>query len=136
MRNKTVRELFGWGFLLWLLGYVLGILLFAVVPVKLIGWVITPIGVTITLSVLFKKIYGNSVGYYALIGVVWTCIAVVCDYLFLVLAFKPDDGYYKLDVYLYYALTLLLPILVGSWKLRASSGHTPSSTPAEPPSGL
>ncbi|HEY1303237.1 MAG TPA: hypothetical protein VGF24_06790 [Vicinamibacterales bacterium] len=36
-------------------------------------------------------------------------------YLFIVKALKPADGYYKLDVYLYYALTFLIPVTVG-WK--------------------
>lgn len=44
-----------WGFALWFVGYMLGILLFAIVPATLIGWIIMPIGITITLWVLFKK---------------------------------------------------------------------------------
>jgi hypothetical protein len=32
-------------------------------------------------------------------------------------AIKPADGYYKLDVFIYYALTLLVPLAVGWWKL-------------------
>ena len=42
--------------------------------------------------------------------------------------FKPADGYYKPDVYLYYAITFVLPIVVGWWKLRArkpASGREP-----------
>jgi len=37
--------------------------------------------------------------------------------LFIVKAFKPADGYYKLDVYLYYALTFALPLIVG-WRKK------------------
>ena len=48
-------------------------------------------------------------------ALVWTFIAVVGDYLFIVKAFKPADGYYKLDVYLYYALTLAIPLFAG-WR--------------------
>jgi len=44
-------------------------------------------------------------------------IAVIFDYLFLVKMFKPTDGYYKLDVYLYYILTFLLPLIVG-WRKK------------------
>ena len=43
-------------------------------------------------------------------------IAVICDYFFLVKAFNPADGYYKLDVYLYYGLTFILPLAVGLGK--------------------
>jgi hypothetical protein len=33
----------------------------------------------------------------------------------------PADGYYKIDVYLYYAFTFLLPILVG-WRKSQKAG--------------
>ncbi len=115
MNRQLVKDAFGWGFLLWLIGYMLGILLFVAVPISLVGWIIMPIGTIITLWVLFKKIKSNSLHYYLLLGIVWTAIAVVFDYFFLVKAFKPADGYYKLDVYLYYLLTFLLPLMVG-WK--------------------
>lgn len=115
MNKQFYKDAFGWGFLLWLIGYGLGIMLFSVVPISMIGWIIMPIGTIITLWVLFKKIKADSLQYYALLGVVWVLLAVVFDYFFLVKAFKPADGYYKLDVYLYYTLTFLLPILVG-WR--------------------
>lgn len=51
----------------------------------------------------------------------WTVIAVLGDYLFIVKALKPADGYYKLDVYLYYALTLFIPFLAG-WRRRLRGG--------------
>ena len=113
MTKQFLKDALGWGFLLWLIGYALGFVLFALVPASLIGWVIMPIGIAVTLWVLFKKIKGASLKYYLAIALVWTIIAVVFDYIFLVKALKPADGYYKLDVYLYYALTLLLPIAVG-----------------------
>jgi len=112
MNKQFYRDAFGWGFVLWLIGYVLGLLLFAVVPASLIGWIITPIGIAITLWVLFKKVRKESFKNYLSLAFTWTFIAIVCDYLFLVAVFKPV-GYYKLDVYLYYFITLLLPILVG-----------------------
>ena len=115
MSRRFFIDAFGWGFALWLIGYVLGILLFAVVPPTMIGWVIMPIGIIIALWILLKKVKGDSFRYYALVAIVWVVIAVVCDYFFLVKLFKPADGYYKLDVYLYYAITFVLPLLVG-WR--------------------
>jgi len=53
---------------------------------------------------LIKKIKGDSFKYYLLLAISWTLIAIIFDYLFLVKVFKPADGYYKLDVYLYYLL--------------------------------
>lgn len=115
MTKQFYKDAFGWGFLLWLIGYGLGMVLFSIVPISMIGWVIMPIGTIITLWVLFKKIKAESFQYYALLALAWVLIAVVFDYFFLVKVFNPADGYYKLDVYLYYALTFLLPIVVG-WR--------------------
>ena len=109
------KEALGWGILLWLVGYVLGIVLFFIVPPLMIGWVIMPIGVLLTLWVLLKKFQQRTFNYYLLFAVAWTLIAIVFDYFFLVKLFKPADGYYKLDVYIYYLLTFTLPLIVG-WK--------------------
>jgi hypothetical protein len=107
-----------WGFVLWLIGYVLGIVFFAFVPANLLGWAIMPIGILVALWILLTRVKGDSLLYYVLLGVAWCVIAIVLDYFLLVQLFKPADGYYKLDVYLYYAITLVLPIIVGWWKLR------------------
>ena len=113
MRTRLLKDSLGWGFLLWLIGYVLGVGLFFALPPSMLGWVITPIALAMTLWVLLRRVNGESLAYYAVVALVWTGIAVVFDYLFIVKAFNPPDGYYKLDVYLYYALTFALPLIVG-----------------------
>ncbi|MCL5113563.1 MAG: hypothetical protein M1372_00135 [Patescibacteria group bacterium] len=118
MNRQLLKDTLGWGFLLWLIGYILGIVLFMVVPPMLLGWIIMPVGIVITLWVLLKKIKAGSLNYYLLLAVVWTLIAVVFDYFFLVKIFKPAGGYYKLDVYLYYILTFVLPLAVSWYKLN------------------
>ncbi|MGA3160658.1 MAG: hypothetical protein ABSC77_05530 [Terracidiphilus sp.] len=121
MNKQFLKDALGWGSVLWLIGYVLGILLFAFVPVSLIGWIITPIGVVITIWVAFKKVKGDTLRYYYLLAFVWLMIAVLGDYLFIVKAFKPADGYYKLDVYLYYVLTVAIPVVAG-WRRTLRHG--------------
>ena len=117
--NKLIfKDVFGWGIGLWLIGYILGFVFFAFVPISLIGWYIMPIAILITFWVLLKKIKSESFQHYFFVAIGWTIIAVVFDYLFLVLLLKPADGYYKLDVYLYYALTFVLPLVVGWHKAR------------------
>ncbi len=116
MNKQLVKDSLGWGFLLWLVGYILGFVLFFAVPPSLIGWVIMPIGVIITLWVLFNKIKSQDFRHYLILAIAWTVIAVVFDFLFIVQALKPTDGYYKLDVYVYYALTCALPLIVYGWK--------------------
>jgi len=121
MTKNFLKDSLGWGFVLWLIGYVLGVIFFAIVSPSMIGWVIMPIGIIIMLWVLLKKVGGDSFQYYVMLAVIWTVIAVVFDYLFIVKAFKPADGYYKPDVYLYYALTFIVPLLIGWWKKSKSS---------------
>jgi len=118
MTKQFFKDAWGWGFGLWLIGYVLGIVFFAFVPAHLLGWAIMPFGIAITLWVLFKKINNASSGYYIKIAVVWTLIAIIFDYLFIVKALKPADGYYKLDVYIYYILTFILPLFAGWRKMQ------------------
>lgn len=113
---RFIQESFGWGTLLWLFGYILGIVLFMLVPVSLVGWIIMPIGTVVTLWVLLKKMKRNSFLYYISLAVVWTLIAIVLDFIFLVQLFKPADEYYKFDVYVYYVLTFVLPVIIGVYK--------------------
>jgi len=86
-----------------------------------------PIGIILTLWVLLKKTKGESLRYYVTLSIVWTLIAIVFDYLFIVKAFHPSDGYYKLDVYLYYALTFIIPIVIG-WYKKEKSNFSESAT--------
>jgi|SRR3989344_2565737 len=113
MHRQLLKDAVGWGFILWLIGYGLGMILFSIVPFSLIGWIILPIGTVVTLWVLLKKVKADSFRHYMVLAVTWVLIAMVFDYFFLVKAFKPADGYYKLDVYLYYALTFILPLVAG-----------------------
>ena len=117
MTKQFFKDAIIWGFILWLIGYILGIIFFIILPHDLIGWVIMPIGIVFTLRVLLKKLKADSFRFYLFLALVWTLIAIVCDYFLLVKLFKPADGYYKVDVYVYYLFTFLLPLLVG-WKKR------------------
>jgi uncharacterized membrane protein len=116
MNKQLAKDSLGWGFVLWLIGYILGFVFFFALPQSLIGWVILPIGVMITFWVLFKKVKSEIFRHYLILAVAWTAIAVVLDYLFIVKALAPADGYYKLDVYVYYALTFALPLIAYWWK--------------------
>ena len=114
--RQLLKDSVGWGFVLWLIGYVLGIVLFFVLPPSLIGWVIMPVGLVVTLWVLMRRVKVNLLRHFLILAGVWTLIAVALDYVFIVKAFNPADGYYKLDVYLYYVLTFTTPLAVGWWK--------------------
>jgi hypothetical protein len=112
MSKRFLIDAFLWGVGLWLFGYILGFIFFMLVPMEYIGWYITPIATAVTAFVIWRFIHGPSLNYYFGIGVLWAAIAVVLDYLFIVLLLAPADGYYKFDVFLYYSLTLFLPLIV------------------------
>jgi hypothetical protein len=116
--KKRIIEFVGWGFVLWLIGYILGFVFFMLLPHELIGWAIMPIGILLTLIVLFKKIKSKDFNYYLYLGISWAVIAIVFDYIFIVKMLNPVGGYYKIDVYLYYLLTFLIPVGVGYLKTK------------------
>src|ERR1039458_9739645 len=64
----------------WSLGAPLAQMDRAVVPNSMLGWVIMPIGIIITLWVLFKKIKSKSFEHYLLLAISWTLIAIIFDY--------------------------------------------------------
>ncbi|MFA6160607.1 MAG: hypothetical protein WCT54_02945 [Patescibacteria group bacterium] len=114
-KRKIFLNTIFWGFVLWLFGYILGIVFFAFVPKEVIGWYIMPLAIIFTLWVLFKKIKRESFKCYVGLGVIWTIMAVILDYIFLVKLLQATD-YYKPDIYLYYILTFSLPVAVGWYK--------------------
>jgi len=118
MKKGFYKDALGWGFLLWLFGYILGIALFFVVSPAFLGWVIMPFGILFTLWVLGKRIHSKHQSYYLGLSVIWTVLAIILDYFLLVKIFKPADGYYKLDVYFYYGFTFILPLLVALKKSK------------------
>ena len=116
-RKKIFLNTVFWGLILWLFGYILGFIFFAFVPKESIGWCIMPFGVIVTLWVLIKKIKRGNFTCYLGLGIIWTIIAIAMDYLFLVKLLGATD-YYKIDAYLYYFLTVVLPVTVGLYKFK------------------
>ena len=108
-----------WGLGLWLFGYLLGFAFFPLVPMEHLGWYIMPFGIAATCLVLWKWVKLDSLQNGVITGAIWTVIAVVADYFLIVKLLQPADGYYKLDIYLYYALTFLLPVVFAAFWPRA-----------------
>jgi hypothetical protein len=117
MNSPFLRQSLIWGLALWLFGYALGFAFFPFLANNVLGWAIMPFGVMATLWVLLRKTSAPTLQHYVVLGLVWVVIAIVLDYIFIVKLLQPSDGYYKLDVYIYYALTFALPCAVGFWKL-------------------
>jgi hypothetical protein len=102
------------GIFVWLIGYLAGIVLYFFLSPDILGWVLFAIFTPIVILLCYKR-FGKreeSISYYAFVAAVWLIVALVFDYLFLVKLLNPPV-YYKLDVYVYYASTFLIPFLVG-----------------------
>ena len=116
-KGKIFINTIFWGFILWFFGYILGFVFFALVPKEYIGWYIMPFGIIATLWVLFKKIKREEFMCYFGLGLIWTIMAIALDYVFLVKLLNAVD-YYKTDIYIYYTLTFVLPLIVGWYKIK------------------
>ena len=83
------------------------------------GWILLAIFTPVTIAVTwwwFRQRECLPLQYYAGVGVAWMLIAVVLDYLFIVLLLQAT--YYGPDVFVYYAVTFLIPVGVGLYLIR------------------
>ncbi len=94
-------------------GFLVSLALFFTPLAPVMGRVITAIFAPLTVAVAWWRFHGRDLSptYYLGVGLAWTALAAVLDYLFIVRLF--DAVYYAADVYLYYALTFLIPVGVG-----------------------
>jgi hypothetical protein len=105
---------------LWLMGYLASLVLFFTPFAGIMGWILLIIFTPVTIAVTwlwFRQRKGLSLEYYAKVGIVWVLIAVVFDYMFIVLLFQTT--YYEADVFVYYALTFLIPVSVGLYLIQS-----------------
>jgi cation transport ATPase len=107
------------GIALWLIGYLASLVLFFSPYAGIMGWILLVIFTPVTIAITwwwFRQRKGLSLQYYAKVGIAWVLIAVVFDYLFIVQLFQAT--YYEADVFVYYALTFLIPMGVGLYLIR------------------
>lgn len=112
MKN-WIKDTVGLGIIIWLVGYLASIGLFFTPFAEDMGWIITAIFTPVTIAITWWWFRARNIpfSYFVKVGVVWTMIAVVLDYLFIVQLFQA--AYYEADVFVYYALTFLIPVGVG-----------------------
>ncbi|MGA2120971.1 MAG: hypothetical protein ABSG49_02870 [Methanoregula sp.] len=119
--HPDLRDTAGLGTLLWLIGYLASMALFFSPLSYSLGWIILVVFTPFTVWVTWWWFHPKGrlpLQYYAEVGAAWTLIAVVLDYLFIVLLFRAT--YYAPDVFLYYVLMFLIPVGVG-WYLGRGS---------------
>jgi hypothetical protein len=125
--HPVFKDTAGLGTLFWLIGYLAGMLLFFTPFADSMGWIIFVVFTPFTIWVTYRWFRPRkrlSLQYYAGVGVAWTLIAVVLDYLFIVLLFNAA-AYYSLHIFLYYALMFLIPVGVGMYLGRAGPSAGP-----------
>jgi hypothetical protein len=118
-----IKDTVGLGTALWLFGYLASLVLFFSPLADMMGWIITAVFTPVTIAVTWGWFRGRSLPltYFVQAGIVWTAIAVVLDYLFIVRLFQAT--YYGADVFVYYALTFLIPVGVGLY-LTGTGRHS------------
>jgi hypothetical protein len=120
--QQILKDTAGLGTILWLIGYLTSMALYFSPFSYSLGWIILVIFTPFTIWVTwwwFRPGERHPLQYYAEVGAAWALIAVVLDYLFIVLLFH-SPHYYALDVYIYYALMFLIPVGVGLYLGRAA----------------
>jgi hypothetical protein len=121
--KEWIKDTAGIGTGLWLIGYLASLVLFFSPYAGIMGWILLVMLTPVTIAVTwrwFRKRKGLSLEYYAKVGIAWVLIAIVFDYLFIVQLFQAN--YYGPDVFVYYALTFLIPVGVGFY-LRQSQNN-------------
>ncbi len=121
---QRIKDTAGAGILLWLIGYLASLALFFSPFAGIMGWLLIAIFTPVTVAITWWWFAGRdlSLPYYAGVGIAWVVIAVVLDYLFIVLLFHA--AYYGPDVFVDYALTFLIPVGVGLCNLRRKPSVT------------
>jgi hypothetical protein len=129
--DPRIRDTLVLGTFFWLIGYLASLVLFFSPIAGIMGWILLVVFTPITVAITwwwFRKREPLSLQYYAGVGVAWMLIAMVLDFLFIVLVFQ--TAYYKPDVYLYYIITFLIPVGVGLYLNRIRFG--PAQKPCSP----
>jgi len=124
--KQWIKDTAGLGVVLWLIGYLASLVLFFSPYAGIMGWILLAVFTPVTIAVTwwwFRQRERLPLQYYACVGVAWTLIAVVLDYLFIVLMFQAT--YYESDVFVYYAVTFLIPLGVGLYLNRARNEPVP-----------
>jgi hypothetical protein len=121
--KQLLKDTAGLGIVLWLIGYLASLVLFISSFAPLMGWILIIVFTPVTIAITFwwfRERDGLDLKYFAGVGIAWVIIAVVLDYLFIVLLFSAT--YYGIDVFIYYALTFLIPTGVGWYLIRKKRG--------------
>jgi hypothetical protein len=117
--KQWIKDTAGLGTGLWLIGYLASLALFFSPFAGSMGWILLVVCTPVTIVITWWWFKGRDLAlpYYAQVGIAWTVLAVVLDYLFIVWMLQAT--YYGPDVFVYYALTFLIPVGIGLYLIRS-----------------
>ena len=110
------------GIVVWAIGYAIGFYIITIPgypevmdqpPMLLTMGAVGTLMTGVVAYLRFRKRSGLNLRYALIVGVSWLVVAVVFDFLFIVLLFSAY-GYYRSHILLYYLLTLIVPTIVVS----------------------
>ena len=112
--KSRIIDIFVFGILIWLIGYIASLILFSFVPNNILGWILCLIFTPVTIIIAYFRFRNRKLKLfcYFMTVVFWMLIAMILDYLFIVRLFH-SVNYYKLDVFVYYIITFLIPLIIG-----------------------
>ncbi len=117
--RQVLIDTVGLGFLVWLIGYAMGFVIITlpgypdVMQQPAVLAVFGTVMAVVTGGLAFWRFRGRrgaTWGYACGVGASWLAVAVVCDFVFIVLLFGAWN-YYRLDIAVYYAVTLVAPAI-------------------------
>ena len=124
--KQIIKDTAGLGTALWLIGYLASLVLFMSPYAGIMGWILLIVFTPVTIAIVFwwfRKREGLPLKYFAEVGIAWVIIAIVLDYLFIVLLFQAT--YYGIDVFIYYTVTFLIPVGVGYYLVGKKARNSP-----------
>ena len=92
----------------------MSIVLYGFVPKSILGLILFVLLTPLTAYIAYLRFRKReeTLAYYFAVALVWTALAMILDYFFIVKAFNAQ-GYYKADVFVYYLTTFIIPLAVG-----------------------
>jgi hypothetical protein len=81
--KSRMIDIFVFGILLWLMGYIGSLILFPFVQNNILGWILCIIFTPITFIIAYFRFKNRKLGLfcYFMTGVFWAIIAIIFDYL-------------------------------------------------------
>lgn len=113
MKKYALVDTLIYGLVIWLVGFVLGMVLFPFVEISVMGWILMPVTLIVALLLslrIRRKRSAGAVSYFIGVGLSWVALSLILDYAILVKGYDAEN-FYDVDIIIYYVGVLLIPIL-------------------------